>query len=87
VGTGAMTPNRHSGQERDIDLVLVTGAGASREFGLQGKPLPLMADWSEAIIKKLTQANSAYLALRGQAWLTTSDSSSRTSLPLHATAE
>jgi hypothetical protein len=36
--TGGVAP-----QERDIDVVLVTGAGASRAFGVNGKPLPLMA--------------------------------------------
>jgi hypothetical protein len=27
--------------------VLVTGAGASRAFGVNGKPMPLMGDWSD----------------------------------------
>ena len=34
-------------RERDIDVVLVTGAGASRAFGVNGKPMPLMGDWSD----------------------------------------
>lgn len=38
--------------QRDIDLVLVTGAGASRSFGY-GRAYPLMGEWSEAIIKKV----------------------------------
>ena len=44
-------------QKRDIDLVLVTGAGASREFGNPyqgGSPtLPLMGDWAASLLKKL----------------------------------
>jgi hypothetical protein len=42
---------------RDIDLVLVTGAGASREFGNPStrgsSTLPLMGDWSDSLFKKL----------------------------------
>lgn len=45
-------------EERDIDLVLVTGAGASREFGNnQGSAgpglLPLMGDWSDSVLRKV----------------------------------
>ena len=39
--------------ERDIDLVLVTGAGASREFGTGGVKLPLMTDWSDHLVQAL----------------------------------
>ncbi|HMJ35624.1 MAG TPA: hypothetical protein VK501_17070 [Baekduia sp.] len=35
-----------------MDLVLVTGAGASRELGATG-PMPLMADWSTHLIDRL----------------------------------
>jgi hypothetical protein len=42
-------------RERDIDWVLVTGAGASREFGVNGVKMPLMGDWSGALLKKLGQ--------------------------------
>lgn len=52
-------------QGRDIDLVLVTGAGASREFGARDKPLPLMADWSNALVDKLSKANNSYLEITG----------------------
>jgi hypothetical protein len=38
---------------RDIELVLITGAGASREFGRDNKPLPLMTQWCDAIVEKL----------------------------------
>jgi hypothetical protein len=39
--------------ERDIELVLVTGAGASRAFGAK-KRFPLMAEWSQALLDKIT---------------------------------
>jgi len=39
--------------ERDIDLVLVTGAGASHEFGVSGTRVPLMGDWSNALVNKI----------------------------------
>ena len=51
--------------ERDLDLVLITGAGASREFGVLDSPMPLMADWSESIIKKLSSKNHFYLKASG----------------------
>lgn len=57
-------PTSSAERERDIDLVLITGAGASREFGAGGKPLPLMGDWSDAIIRKLSQRNG-YLEATG----------------------
>lgn len=37
-------------------LVLVTGAGASRQFGEGGRPLPLMADWSDALVTALDRS-------------------------------
>lgn len=40
-------------RERDIGVVLVTGAGASRAFGVNGKPMPLMGDWSDDLVRKL----------------------------------
>lgn len=45
-------------EERDIDLMLVTGAGASREFGNDyggggSGTLPLMGDWSDSLLKKV----------------------------------
>jgi hypothetical protein len=40
-------------QDRDIELVLVTGAGASREFGVNGTKLPMMGEWSDALVDKL----------------------------------
>jgi hypothetical protein len=47
--------------ERDIDLVLVTGAGASREFGVNDSKVPLMADWSDSLVEKIGQRSWAYL--------------------------
>ncbi len=43
--------------ERDIALVLVTGAGASRSFGMQ-QPFPLMKDWPSSLIRKIVNAQS-----------------------------
>jgi hypothetical protein len=43
--------------DRDIELVLVTGAGASRAFGFQ-RPFPLMGEWSKYLIKKIADAPS-----------------------------
>ena len=53
----ALIPTGGSTDSRDIDLVVVTGAGASREFAV-GHPgekpmLPLMSDWSDAMVSKL----------------------------------
>lgn len=42
-------------------LVLVTGAGASRRLGIDDSPLPLMADWSDALCAALN-AKEADLA-------------------------
>jgi len=49
--------------DRDIDLVIVTGAGASRAFGnpnamaVNGtSAMPLMKDWSDSLVKKLGQS-------------------------------
>jgi hypothetical protein len=53
------------GAPRDIDLVLITGAGASREFGSNRQKLPLMADWSNAIVQKLISAGPNYLEAIG----------------------
>ncbi len=49
---------------RDIDLVLITGAGASREFGNPqatggGRAaMPLMGDWSDSLVRKLAEQNA-----------------------------
>ena len=50
---------------RDIDLVLVTGAGASTAFGKNGGRVPMMAEWSEALIRSLGLRGSGYLAATG----------------------
>jgi hypothetical protein len=42
-------------QERDIDVVLVTGAGASRAFGVNGTSMPLMSDWADHLVGKLSR--------------------------------
>lgn len=45
--------------EADIDLVLVTGAGASRSFGVGGQPLPLMGDWANFLAQRLMSTANA----------------------------
>jgi hypothetical protein len=49
-----ISPRRQAG-ERDIDIVLVTGAGASCAFGVNGTHLPLMGDWSDKLVRSLGQ--------------------------------
>jgi hypothetical protein len=51
--------------DRDIDLVFITGAGASCEFGIGGKKLPLMSEWSDALVDKLFRANTSYQKATG----------------------
>jgi hypothetical protein len=51
--------------ERDIDLLVVTGAGASREFGVNGTRLPLMGEWSDDLVQRLGSRDPAYLAVTG----------------------
>ena len=51
-------------QERDIDVVLVTGAGASRAFGVNGTLMPLMNDWADHLVGKLA-VHSSYLEATG----------------------
>lgn len=50
--------------ERDLDLVLITGAGASRSFGAK-RPYPLMPDWVEAILKNMSSTEIAHRQLLG----------------------
>jgi hypothetical protein len=38
--------------ERDIDMVVITGAGASAPLGLR-RQLPMMSDWSDALVKAI----------------------------------
>ncbi len=51
--------------ERDIDLLLITGAGASREFGKNNQPMPLMGDWVNVLVDKLFSKNSLYSEASG----------------------
>lgn len=51
--------------DRDIELVLVTGAGASRDFGINGSQLPLMAEWSEDLVTRLGKRASGYSQATG----------------------
>ena len=51
--------------DRDIDFVLVTGAGASCAFGAGGKRLPMMEEWSDHLVKALLNKGGHYLNLAG----------------------
>jgi hypothetical protein len=50
---------------RNISLVLITGAGASTEFGSDRKPLPLMPQWSESLVKKMFDSGADQYGLSG----------------------
>jgi hypothetical protein len=50
---------------RDIECVLVTGAGASREFGVNGTKLPLMREWSDDLVQRLGSRGFGYLDATG----------------------
>jgi hypothetical protein len=54
-------------RERDIELVLVTGAGASCAFGINNTNFPLMSDWSDFLVEKLAAAGPEVLAATGLA--------------------
>jgi hypothetical protein len=54
-----------TGNDHDIDLVLVTGAGASCAFGYDGARLPLMGDWSKDLVGRLAERGGGYLAATG----------------------
>jgi hypothetical protein len=41
----------------EYPLVLVTGAGASRDFGLSGLKLPLMTEWSDILVRSLADSH------------------------------
>jgi hypothetical protein len=53
--------------EKDIELVLVTGAGATREFGRYGTAVPTMAEWSNALVEKIGRASGSYVTATGLA--------------------
>lgn len=46
-------------------LVLITGAGASLHFGADRRRLPLMADWSDALVKAFDRAEPGLAATMG----------------------
>ena len=50
--------------ERDIDCVLITGAGASCFLGVEGHRIPLMADWSRELVRKLA-TGTGYVQVTG----------------------
>lgn len=41
-----------TGEHRDIDMVVITGAGASATLGVDGT-LPMMREWSNALVKEI----------------------------------
>jgi hypothetical protein len=49
--------------ERDIDLVLITGAGASRDLASPNDHFPLMGDWSQALSKHFGSKGPQYFDL------------------------
>lgn len=51
--------------ERDIDFVLITGAGASCAFGADGTQLPMMGEWADSLTNKLARSSSGYLKATG----------------------
>jgi len=50
--------SKESQVERDIELLVIVGAGASREFGAGQQQLPLMSDLSDAIVEALIMRGS-----------------------------
>jgi len=43
-----------------VAFTLVTGAGASHNFGVNGNSIPLMNEWSDRLIEKLSARNNSY---------------------------
>lgn len=58
-------------EERDIDLVLITGAGASTKFGpgpqrrMDRPDLPMMAEWCSQLVQKVGRSAGQSLELTG----------------------
>jgi hypothetical protein len=50
---------------KDIPLVLITGAGASRDFGLGGQQLPVMTEWSDLLVRKLAESGLDFREVTG----------------------
>jgi hypothetical protein len=65
VGSQATYGDPSSRRPKDIALVLVTGAGASREFGANGQKLPLMAEWSDLVLRKLVESAAEFREITG----------------------
>jgi hypothetical protein len=51
--------------DEDVELVLVTGAGASCGLGVDGKRIPLMAEWSDHLVKRLAESGRGHVQLTG----------------------
>ena len=52
-------------RERDIDFVLIAGAGASCAFGAGDTQLPMMGDWADSLTNKLGRSSTGYLKATG----------------------
>src|SRR5205807_10196964 len=50
---------------KDVELVLVTGAGASRDLGVGEKKIPLMDEWSDHLVKRLAESGVNHVQLTG----------------------
>ena len=50
---------------RDIDLVIISGAGASHDLGVQGDKFPMMEAWSQSLSSHLSASNINYLEATG----------------------
>jgi hypothetical protein len=50
---------------KDIELVLVTGAGATAEFGHHGAKVPMMAEWSDSLAEEIGKASRSYASATG----------------------
>ena len=63
IGLHGRRQNGPMAQVRDLDLLLITGAGASTALGAAGTRLPMMGEWSDELVGKLLEKN--YLVLWG----------------------
>src|SRR5438132_1168359 len=49
-------PDQPDLADKDIELVLVTGAGASRDLGHGNKKIALMNEWSDLLVRRLAES-------------------------------
>ena len=65
AGARVSADARGDASDRDIDLVLITGAGASCEFGVNQTRLPLMGEWSDHLVSRLEHRSGSFLRVTG----------------------